>query len=146
MTDLEITTLRLNQPGIRSALGDLESEIMELVWRQPPGEAVTVREIWDALYPKRPIMYTTVMNTMTRLVRKGLLAADRQEPAFRYRATLSRDAFVDRVVGGVLDRLLASFGGATLDRLRQTNDPAVQERLARLLADVERRRAAESAD
>ena len=38
MTDhdpnIHLNTLRLDQPGIRVALGDLESEIMERVWQQ----------------------------------------------------------------------------------------------------------------
>ena len=146
MNDLEITTLRLDQPGLRAALGDLESAIMELVWQRPEGEGVTVRDIWDELYPTRQIMYTTVMNTMTRLARKGLLSAERKEPAFVYRAALSREAFVDRFVGGVLERLLVNFGGVTVERLRRADDPSTGERIAQLLDRVEQKRANESTD
>lgn len=146
MTELDITTLHLDQPGIRAALGELETEIMEAIWQRPPDAGVTVREVWEALFPKRPIMYTTVMNTMTRLARKGLLSAERREPAFVYRAVLSRDAFVERFVGQALERLLVNFGGATLASLRRLDDPALQTRLARVLADVERRRDAEEPD
>ena len=95
MSDPDITTLRLDQPGIRAALGDLEAAIMDAVWRRPNGQWVTVREIWDELHPTRGIMYTTVMNTMTRLGRKRLLVAERRGKAFVYRPALSRDAFVD---------------------------------------------------
>lgn len=146
MHDFEITNLRLDQPGTRAALGDLESDVMELVWQRPGSDGVTVREIWEDLYPTRPVMYTTIMNTMTRLARKGLLTAERKEPAYVYRATFSRDEFVERVVGGTLERLLVNFGGATLERLRQTRDPALLDRLARLLDDIEDRRNAGSAD
>ena len=144
MKELDITTLHLNQPGIRAALGDLEAEIMEAVWRRPVGTGVTVREIWDELYPKRSIMYTTVMNTMTRLGRKGLLTAERSGQAFVYRATLSRDAFVDHFVGEALDRLLMNFGGATRSRLSRVGDAGRRERLVRLLEDLEARRAADN--
>ncbi len=142
--DIDITTLRLDQPGIRAALGELEAEIMERVWRRTAGETVTVREIWEELYPSRPVMYTTVMNTMTRLARKGLLSAEKAGQAFHYRATLDRDAFVDRFVGEALERLLVNFGGATRARLRRlhTQDPAFQERLAHLLEGLDARRAA----
>ncbi len=149
MTDqdpsIDINTLRLDQPGIRVALGDLESEIMERVWQlgEDGDGTVTVRAVWQDLYPTRPVMYTTVMNTMTRLTKKGLLAAEKGGQAFVYRATLSRQAFVDRFVGDALDRLLLNFGGATRTHLERIEDSSVQERLGRLLDDIERRRAIE---
>jgi predicted transcriptional regulator len=141
--EIDITTLRLDQPGIRVALGDLESEIMDRVWQRPPGETVTVRAVWEEIYPTRPIMYTTVMNTMTRLAKKGLLHAEKARQAFAYRATVSREAFVDRFVGDALERLLVNFGGATRVHLERIADPALQQRLERVLGDIERRRALE---
>lgn len=141
--EIDITTLRLDQPGIRVALGDLESEIMDRVWQRPPGETVTVRAVWEEIYPARPIMYTTVMNTMTRLAKKGLLYAEKAGQAFAYRATVSREAFVDRFVGDALERLLVNFGGVTRVHLERMADPALQQRLERVLGDIERRRALE---
>ncbi len=143
MNDLDITILHLDQPGIRAALGDLEAEIMEAVWQRSPGTGITVREIWDEIYPKRSIMYTTVMNTMTRLARKGLLHSERVGQPFVYRAALSHDAFVDHFVGEALDRLLLNFGGATRARLNRVGDRGRQERLVRLLEELEARRSGE---
>ncbi|MHB8620383.1 MAG: BlaI/MecI/CopY family transcriptional regulator [Chloroflexota bacterium] len=139
----DIITLRLDRSGLDAALGDLEADLMELVWSRPEGQAVTVREIWQDLYPSHPVMYTTVMNTMTRLARKGLLGAERKGIAFAYTPSLSRQAFIDRFVGSALERLLTNFGGATLDRLKQVDDPEVQSRLAQLLEEVAQRRPAE---
>ena len=143
MSDPDITTLRLDQPGIRAALGDLEAAIMDAVWRRPNGQWVTVREIWDELHPTRGIMYTTVMNTMTRLGRKRLLVAERRGKAFVYRPALSRDAFVDHFVGEAIEHLLVNFSGATRSRLRRVTDPARQERLVRLLEEIESQRGTE---
>lgn len=142
MPDLDITTLHLDQPGIRAALGDLEAEIMEAVWHRPATASVTVRDIWDEIYPKRAIRYTTVMNTMTRLARKGLLHSMRAGQPFVYRAALSREEFVDHFVGEALDHLLLNFGGATRSRLSRVTNPARQERLVRLLEELDARRAA----
>jgi len=135
-----MTTLRLDRPGVGAALGDLEAEIMESVWRRPAAEAVTVRVIWEDLYPKHPVMYTTVMNTMTRLAKKGLLVTERKGIAFLYTAALTREAFVDQFVGGALERLLANFCGPTLARLKDMADPDLQARLARLLDEASARR------
>src|SRR6266581_1685779 len=134
MSEPDITTLRLDQPGIRAALGDLEAEIMDAVWRRPNGVWVTVREIWDELHPQRGIMYTTVMNTMTRLARKRLLVAERRGKAFAYRPALSREA---------IEHLMLNFSGATRSRLRRVTDPAQQERLMRLLQGIESERTTE---
>ncbi len=143
MSEPDITTLRLDQPGIRAALGDLEAEIMDAVWRRPNGVWVTVREIWDELHPQRGIMYTTVMNTMTRLARKRLLVAERRGKAFAYRPALSREAFVDHFVGEAIEHLMLNFSGATRSRLRRVTDPAQQERLMRLLQGIESERTTE---
>lgn len=135
-----ITTLRLDRPGIRAALGDLEAEIMEFVWSRPPGEGVTVRAVFAALYPRRRLAYTTVMNTMARLARKGLLSAERREPAHVYRATLDRETFVEHFVGRVLEQLLVNFGGPALYRLQELADAATRTRLLQLAARASRKR------
>lgn len=142
--EIEITTMHLHQRGIRAALGELEAEVMEAVWRRPAGAGVTVREVWDELYPRRAVMYTTIMNTMTRLARKGLLVADRRERAFLYRAALGREAFVEQFVGEALEQLLVNFGGATLAHLQRTLGPLPSSRLAALLERAEQRRTTET--
>ena len=141
--DPDFNVFRPDRPGIRKVLGDLEAEIMDAVWRRPNGVWVTVREIWDELHPQRLIMYTTVMNTMTRLARKRLLVAERRGKAFAYRPALSREAFVDHFVGEAIEHLMLNFSGVTRSRLRRVTDPAQQERLLRLLQEIESERASE---
>jgi hypothetical protein len=38
----DISTFRPDRPGIRKVLGDLEAEIMELIWARPPDQGTTV--------------------------------------------------------------------------------------------------------
>jgi len=137
----EVVNLRLDRPGVRAALGDLEAGVMEAIWARPPGTAVTVREVFEALYGRRRLAYTTVMTTMARLARKGLLVAEKSGSAYLYRAALSREEFIDHVVGAALERLLVNFAGATRRQLEKLTDPEVRARLAELLEQVERRRA-----
>lgn len=141
MSEVEITTLRLDQPGVKAALGDLEAEIMEAVWRVEPSQGITVRDVWAEMYPRRAVMYTTIMNTMTRLARKGLLATDRESHAFVYRARLNREEFVDHFVGEALERLLVNFGGATQTHLGQMTNSPQRERLMHLVEEIQRRSA-----
>ncbi len=137
----EIGVFHPDRPGIRKVLGDLEAEIMELVWARPTGLPVTVREIWEVLYERRRCAYTTVMNTMTRLARKKLLRVEREDQAYLYYPTSTQDEFVSRFVGRMLENLLVGFGGAALEGLRGVSDPDAAARARQYLEGIARRRA-----
>ena len=68
--------LRPGEEGARSALYDLEAEIMEVVWRHFTS-AFTVRDVFEQLEQQRDIAYTTVMTVVDRLAKKGLLSQER---------------------------------------------------------------------
>jgi predicted transcriptional regulator len=101
----ENASFRFNQTGLRKFLGDLECEIMELVWKKA-NPTVTVRDIYENLRQQRQIAYTTVMTTMVRLAEKGLLRiVDKAGLANCYAPEQSRDQFVKSAV----ERVLAIF-------------------------------------
>ncbi|HZT74502.1 MAG TPA: BlaI/MecI/CopY family transcriptional regulator [Terriglobales bacterium] len=70
------------------ALGALEAQVMEVLWAQ--GEA-NVREVAQRL--ARPLAYTTVMTTLDRLYKKGLLERHKRDRAFQYLPRMSREAW-----------------------------------------------------
>lgn len=139
----DITVFRPDRPGIRKVLGDLEAEIMELVWARSNVEGTTVRDIFQVLYEQRGTAYTTVMNTMTRLTRKKLLSVEKEGVAYVYHPTLNKDEFVSRFVGRVLEDLLVSFAGPTMEGIDALSDPDAAARARRLLDEIARRRAQE---
>ncbi len=139
----DITVFRPDRPGIRKVLGDLEAEIMELVWARSDVEGTTVRDIFQVLYEQRGSAYTTVMNTMTRLTRKKLLSVEKEGVAYVYRPTLNKDEFISRFVGRVLEDLLVSFAGPTMEGIDALSDPDAAARARRLLDEIARRRAQE---
>src|SRR2546428_7809364 len=73
---------------LEKSLGSLERDVMALVWRH--GD-VNVRDACDELGPT--VAYTTVMTTMDRLFKKGLLTRRKVGRAFVYRPTPSRAEF-----------------------------------------------------
>lgn len=75
-------------PARLQPLGSLESQVMEIVWER--GES-SVREVAANL--ARPLAYTTVMTTLDRLFKKGLLLRRKCERAFFYAPRLSREAW-----------------------------------------------------
>lgn len=139
----EISVFRPDRPGIRKVLGDLEAEIMEVIWSRPAGAGTTVRDVFDVLYPQRRIAYTTVMTTMARLAKKNLLRAVKRDQAYLYFPNFSQEEFVSRFVGRILQDLLVSFSGPTLDNLSDLASPDAAERARRLLQEIAERRAAE---
>jgi predicted transcriptional regulator len=119
----DITVFRPDRPGIRKVLGDLEAEIMELIWQRPVEQGTMVRDVFEVLYARRRIAYTTVMNTMARLAKKKLLRVETQEHAYIYYPLWTEQEFISRFVGHILEDLLISFSGATLEGFSTLQTP-----------------------
>ncbi len=96
-------------------LGHLEFELMEILWSR--GES-NVRDVAHEL--GRPLAYTTVMTTLDRLYKKGLLDRRMESRAFLYCARMTRQEWeqerAESIVSGFLagpqpsrDLLLSSF-------------------------------------
>ncbi len=95
---------------------------MEALWR---AGALPVREVCARLSGKPALAYTTVMTTLDRLFKKGLLGRHKDGNAFVYAPALSRDEYrrriVERTVSGLLERpadaapVLAAFVDAAAE-------------------------------
>ncbi len=136
-------TLHPDRQGLRMVLGELEADIMDVIWQQLDGGWCTVRDVYEIMLAERHIAYTTVMNTMTRLAKKGVLESTKRDQAYLYRPHQSREAFIHGVVGHVLDRLLVQFGGPTEAALAGyvVEHPGNENKVADLLDEISQRRA-----
>ena len=87
--------------GLESIFGTLELRVMDLLWRRHGG--LTVRDI----QPDFPAAaYTTLMTTMDRLHRKGVLTRRKDGRAFVYAPVCTREEFESRLVTRALTPLL----------------------------------------
>lgn len=106
---------------------------MEDVWGR---ERATVREVLEALNRgSRQRAYTTVMTTMGRLHRKGLLERRREGKTDAYWPTLSRPAYADARARAEVESLVEEFGDVALAHFAsqvEQLDPARLEKLRRL--------------
>src|ERR1700691_2346599 len=68
------------------SLGPLEQRMLDALWAR--GSA-TVREVVDGVC--QSLAYTTVMTTLDRLFKKGLLTRSEEGRAFRYTPRFSRE-------------------------------------------------------
>jgi predicted transcriptional regulator len=121
---------------LRSALGRLERAVMDTVWT---GGDFSVRDVQSAL--GRPVAYTTVMTTLDRLFKKGLVRRRREGRAFVYTAALERHEIEATMTAGLLDGVLSSGPGAArpflsnlVDAVGDSNDGLLDE-LERLVRD-----------
>ena len=92
-------------------LGDLESEIMEIVWQQQV--PIAVRDVTEKLQKKRKIAYTTVMTVMGRLVEKGILPRKPHGVSSLYETAVPRDTFVANTVHHIFTSTVSALGSAS---------------------------------
>ena len=107
-------TLRGFKPGARGAghvLGELETTVMELLWRTP---GQTVNEVEERLRHRREIAHTTVLTTLDRMHAKGYLTREKQGKAFVYAPHYTREEFERGVAEEVLGALLGQFNEPAL--------------------------------
>lgn len=83
-------------------LGHLESTVLDILWNR--GES-SVHDVMRGL--DRALAYTTVMTTLDRLYKKGLLERRKWERAFLYSPRLSRQEFQQKRAGDFLAAFLA---------------------------------------
>jgi predicted transcriptional regulator len=86
-------------------LGPLEAKVLDVLWVD--GRAVTVRHVLAA-FPQ--LAYTTVMTTLDRLYRKGLLIRRRRGRAFVYEPRCSHEQLLKERVSDQITHLLAASG------------------------------------
>jgi predicted transcriptional regulator len=114
-------------------LSELESEVMEEVWRH---DEVTVRQVLEALNRgSKERAYTTIMTIMNRLDAKGMLTRRRSGKSDIYRPVLSRDDYAEARARAEVDGLVADYGDAALAhfaRQLDTLDPDRRRQLRRL--------------
>ena len=80
-------------------LGDLEREVLELVWKNGPLSADSVQKQLP-----RALKESTVRTVLKRLEQKGYLSHTVQDRTFIYKARESRAVAAARAVKGIADR------------------------------------------
>ena len=113
---------------------------MDLVWSHSPA---TARDVCDRMKGRSERAYTTVMTTMERLHRKGLLRRQKDGLAWQYKPVLSKASYEKALADGLATSILQAHGEtalaafvdaaaevdeALLDRLRQLIEQRLKER------------------
>lgn len=125
----ESTTTR-DYLGIRKgfnghSLGELEAQILDIVW--DIDKAVTTTDVFRVMYDRRALSYSTVMLTMAKLAKKGILSqertGERKKDAFIYTYKVGREEMARRLMEDIAEKLLHSNLSDALPKvLEKTND------------------------
>ena len=94
--------------ALSQKLGPLETRIVELLWAS--GKPLAARELVVTL---KGLAYTTIMTTLERLHRKGLVVRHRRGRAFAYQPRWSRSELVKRDFSSRVTELLAAKEGTS---------------------------------
>lgn len=88
-----------------TSLSELQLELMRVLWAR--GEASTA-DVAEVLASSRGLAHTTIATLLTRLEKRGVVAARRDGRQLVYRALVEEGAVRRSMVAGLLDKL---FGG-----------------------------------
>jgi predicted transcriptional regulator len=121
---------RRNASGLASIFGTLELRVLEALWRR--GAEASVRELQED-FPHAA--YTTLMTTVERLYRKGILTRRKDGRAFIYQAAYSREELESGFVARALEPLLH---GESARPILSCFVDEVSRHDARLLDELER--------
>lgn len=90
------------------SLGELEAEIMEIIWRL---NSASVRQVLNELRKKRGVAYTTVMTVMSRLAKKGILRRKLTTTgAYYYTPVWDKSNFLALTSKKVINQLIKECG------------------------------------
>ena len=117
---------------LEKSLGTLERDVMAVCWEQSD---ICVREVCARLTSS--VAYTTVMTTMDRLFKKGLLSRRKLGRAFVYSPTVTYDELQGAVATELVQSLLNRDGTEPLPMLSFLVD-AVSDQDRSLLDELER--------
>jgi len=117
---------------VRRSLGKLEREVMDFAWRR--GE-VSVRDVHQAF--DEGVAYTTLMTTLDRLHKKGLLDRRKDGRAFVYSPRISPEEFEQGIARDLIDGLLGR-GPEGVEPVLACIVEAVSERDRSLLDELDR--------
>lgn len=93
--------------SLASVFGPLEIRVLEALWSR--GAEASVRELLEG-FPG--VAYTTLMTTLDRLYKKGVLTRRRSGRGFRYAPAEDREALEASLAAETLDAVVASLSSA----------------------------------
>ena len=123
------------QQGRKYRLGDLQLEIMKVLWRKTPA---SVAEVQKQLSGPQ-LAYTTVATMLRKMEARGLVRHHERGRKFLYEPLISSKDVTRSMADDLVDRLFEGSLAATVSHLLDTREVSPDE-LSRLERLIEQRK------
>ena len=120
-------------------LSQQQLDVMEVLWAR---QAATAAEVHAALEPALGLAPTTVATVLQRLAKRGVLTAERDGRAYRYRPAVSRERVRRSMTGRLVGQLFGGRPAALVSHLLREEELGADD-LAELQELLQAARAAE---
>lgn len=111
---MEINKFKYGEVGLNRFFGSLEAKVMDFIWE---AEELSIKEVQQRLEKDKPINFNTVMTVMNRLIEKGILEKRLDGRLSLFRATQSKQDFIEQQSRKLTENLLDEFGGVVITHL-----------------------------
>ena len=120
-------------------LGKLETQVMDAMWAA--SEPLCVEEVRSSLEEAgKSAAYTTVMTTLGRLHKKGLLSRDMKGKAYYYTPNVTRKELSTSISKQVIDGLLTTFAEPAMSYFVEALSDDHPDKLDALAEMIERKK------
>jgi len=129
--------VKIDKQGVSKFLGELEAEVMEVMWRLNEATVKKVNRLMEA--NGRSFAYTTILTVMQNLEKKGLLRVRKENKKNIYSPAMTKEEFLKRMVGETVRSLIEDFPEEVVSHLVEANE-LQEEEIERLLKLLRERR------
>ncbi len=107
-------------------------DIMGIAWDL---KEATVKDVFEVMYERRRLAYTTIMTVMNRLAIKKILGQDKSTVPYVYTPLVQRDQIAHSMVDEVVERVMDGSSTAVISYLMDKGTMSKDE-LAELKAKI----------
>ncbi|MCX6376052.1 MAG: BlaI/MecI/CopY family transcriptional regulator [Armatimonadetes bacterium] len=111
------------------SLGELEAQILDIIWDLTP--PVSTTQVFKVMYPRRELSYSTIMLTMAKLARKGILdqqrTGDKKTDPFIYKPKVTRTQMGVALMSAVSRQVLRKPLPEAMSEILGTDAKGVQK-------------------
>lgn len=120
-------------PELKPLTGDLQIQVMPVLWRL---ERASVEQVREALPRRYRSAYNTVQTVLNRLADRGLLTREREGSTIIYSPRVSEADFVRRNVQSALDGASAEARQVVMAQLVGRLEPTELQELQALAREI----------
>lgn len=135
--------LHLDSQGLAKIFGDVEADIVELLWKRGK---LSVRDVCEMLRSNsHPLSFNATMTILNRLVEKGMLKKERSDHGrgiFLYSTRSDRATFLKRMWQEIVRRIFIDaepFNAAGFVDALETLPKKERQELTKLLSEQKKR-------